>query len=87
MRKISFLPDAFEHYNFWSSEDRRIRKRIADLIIEIARDPYRGIEKPEGLRGNLKGLWSRRITGEHRLVYQVTDDEILIYSCRFHYKK
>lgn len=86
MRKIAFLPDAFEQLNFWSREDRKIYKRISELIKDISRDSFRGIGKPEALRGNLKGLWSRRITEEHRLVYEVTDSEILIYSCRFHYK-
>lgn len=86
MRKISFLPDAFEQFNHWSREDRRIQKRIGELIKDILRDSFDGIGKPEPLKGNLKGLWSRRITEEHRLVYEVTDSEILIYSCRFHYK-
>ena len=87
MRKVAFLPDAFEHLNFWMREDRKISKRIADLIRDIDRDPFNGIGKAEPLRGNLAGLWSRRITEEHRLVYSVSEDEILIYSCRFHYSR
>jgi toxin YoeB len=87
MRMIAFLPDAFEQFNYWSREDRKIHKRIGELIKDISRDSFRGIGKPEPLRGNLKGLWSRRITETHRLVYEVTDREILIYSCRFHYEK
>jgi len=87
MRKVAFLPDAFEHFNFWLREDRKIVKRIADLIRDIDRDPFNGIGKVEPLRGDLAGLWSRRIDQEHRLVYSVSDDEILIYSCRFHYSK
>lgn len=86
MRKISFLPDAFDQFNYWSREDRRIQKRIGELIKDILRDSFQGIGKPEPLKGNLKGLWSRRITEEHRLVYEVTDSEILVYSCRFHYE-
>jgi toxin YoeB len=87
MRKVAFLPDAFEQLNFWMREDRKISKRIADLIRDIDRDPFNGIGKVEPLRGNLAGLWSRRITEEHRLVYSVSEDEILIYSCRFHYSR
>ncbi len=87
MKKISFLPKAFEHYNFWSSENKKIRSRIVELINDIGRNPFYGIGKPEPLKHELKGLWSRRITDEHRLVYKVSDDEILIYSCRFHYEK
>lgn len=87
MRKIAFLPDAFDHYNFWTQEDRKISKRIGELIKDILRDPFRGIGKPEPLRGDYAGLWSRRITETHRLVYKVSEDEILIYSCRFHYTK
>ncbi|MDQ3179258.1 MAG: Txe/YoeB family addiction module toxin [Acidobacteriota bacterium] len=61
--------------------------KIKALIKDIGRNPFAGIGKPEPLRHELKGLWSRRITDEHRLVYKVSDEEILIYSCRFHYEK
>ncbi len=87
MRKISFLPEAFEYYNDWASENRKIHAKIKALIKDIGRNPFAGIGKPEPLRHELKGLWSRRITDEHRLVYKVSDEEILIYSCRFHYEK
>ena len=87
MRKISFLFEAFEHYNDWASENRKIHAKIKALINDIGRNPFSGIGKPEPLRHKLKGLWSRRITEEHRLVYKVSDEEILIYSCRFHYEK
>ena len=87
MRKVAFLPDAFADFNYWMREDRTIAKRIADLIRDIDRDPFNGIGKVEPLRGDLSGLWSRRIDQEHRLVYSVNDSEILIYSCRFHYSK
>jgi toxin YoeB len=70
----------------WSSEDKKIQARIVDLIKDVARNSFIGIGKPEPLKHKLKGLWSRRITDEHRLVYKVTEEEIVIYSCRFHYK-
>lgn len=87
MRKISFLPEAFEHFNLWSLENKKIHIRIIELIKDAGRDPFSGIGKPEPLKHELKGLWSRRITGEHRLVYKISDQEILIYSCKFHYEK
>ena len=87
MRRISFLPEAFDDYNLWRRENKKIQSRIADLIKDIGRNPFTGIGKPEPLKHYLKGLWSRRITDEHRLVYKVTDEEITIYSCRYHYEK
>lgn len=85
MRRIAFLPEAFEHFNLWSRENKKIHSRIIELIRDIGRDPFSGIGKPEPLKHKLKGLWSRRITDEHRLVYKVSNDEILIYSCKYHY--
>ncbi|MCY7375012.1 MAG: Txe/YoeB family addiction module toxin [Pyrinomonadaceae bacterium] len=73
MRKISFLFDAFEHYNFWATDNRKTYARINEIIKDIGRNPFSGIGKPELLRHDLKGLWSRRITDEHRLVYKVSD--------------
>lgn len=85
MRKIAFLPKAFEDFNGWAIEDRQIHARIIQLIKDIDRQPFTGLGKPEPLKHELKGLWSRRITAEHRLVYKITADEITIVSCRFHY--
>ncbi|MCL4871258.1 MAG: Txe/YoeB family addiction module toxin [Anaerolineae bacterium] len=85
MRKIAFLPQAFADFNEWATVDRKIYVRIVRLILEIDRMPFSGIGKPEPLKHNLKGLWSRRINDEHRLVYKVTEEEIIIVSCRFHY--
>jgi toxin YoeB len=65
--------------------DRKIVKRINELLKDIARNSYSGIGKPEPLKYKYKGFWSRRITEEHRLIYQVVGDEILIAKCRFHY--
>ena len=86
MRNIVFEPTAFEDLNTWVEIDRRIFKRLYNLIIETARDPFRGIGKPEPLKGNYRGCWSRRITDEHRLVFRVSENSIEIVSCRGHYQ-
>jgi toxin YoeB len=87
MRRISFLPRAFDNFVLWASENQKIHARIVELISDIERNPFSGIGKPEPLKHNLKGLWSRRITSEHRLIYQITDEQIVIVQCRFHYEK
>lgn len=71
----------------WQSEDKKILKKINDLIKDIQRTPYEGMGKPEPLKYDLTGLWSRRIDRGHRLVYQANENEIVIYSCRYHYDK
>ena len=83
--KITFSKNAWEEYISWQSENKKILKKINDLIKDIERHPFEGIGKPEPLRFDLSGYWSRRISGEHRLVYQFTKNEILIYSCQYHY--
>lgn len=84
-----FDPEAWDDYRGWQSEDRKVLERINLLIEECRRDPFRGTGKPEPLRQNLTGWWSRRITGEHRLVYRVrgTGDAraLEVLSCRYHY--
>ena len=85
--KIVFSPNSWEDYISWQTEDKKILKKINLLIKEIQRTPYEGSGKPEPLKYDLAGLWSRRIDREHRLVYQVTGNELLIYSCRYHYDK
>ena len=87
LRKISLETKAFEDLLYWLRNDRKSLERIMDLIDEIQRSPFDGKGKPELLRHNLKGQWARRITEEHRLVYRVSEDEITILSCRFHYQK
>lgn len=87
MMRIIFSKIAWEDYMSWQSEDKKILKKINDLIKDIQRTPYEGMGKPEPLKYDLTGLWSRRIEREHRLVYQANDNEILIYSCRYHYDK
>lgn len=69
----------------WQQTDKKILKRINDLIKAISRDPFEGIGKPEPLRHGLSGYWSRRINDEHRLVYKVEGEDLLIAMCRYHY--
>ncbi len=83
--KIVFTKRAFEQYQFWQETDKATLKKINKLIKEIERHPYEGIGKPEALRGDLSGFWSRRIDREHRLVYRVNNDSLEIVMCRFHY--
>ena len=85
--RITFSKNAWEDYVSWQTEDKRILRKINELIEAIQRNPFGGIGKPEPLKYDLAGFWSRRIDREHRLVYQVIDNEILIYSCRYHYDK
>ena len=77
--------DAWEDYLYWQTHDKKILKRINQLVKDISRSPFEGIGKPEPLKENLAGLWSRRIDGEHRTVYTVEDNTVLIFSCRGHY--
>lgn len=84
---IIFSKNSCEDYTSWLAEDRNMLKKINELIKVIQRTPFEGKGKPEPLKYDLAGFWSRRIDREHRLVYQVNDKEILIYSCRYHYDK
>jgi toxin YoeB len=77
---------AFEELAYWVQNDRRTATKIMELIEHIKRDPFTGIGKPEPLKYDRKGCWSRRITQEHRLVYVVTDDTVIIISCKGHYE-
>ena len=86
MRIIAFQQSAFEQYNEWALSDKKTFERPKRLIAETARTPFAGIGKPEPLKRELKGYWSRRITDEHRLVYRVTDDQLIIASCKYHYE-
>ena len=82
--KISFTRDGWEDYTSWADE-RSVLKRINRMIEEAARDPAVGIGKPERLSQNLSGYWSRRITDEHRLVYRLRDEELIVVQARYHY--
>ena len=83
---LSFADDAWDDYLYWQQLDKKILKKINRLIKEIQREPFEGIGEPEPLKYNWSGYWSRRITIEHRLVYKVTDDALLIAQCRYHYR-
>ena len=87
MMKITFSKNSWEDYVSWQKEDKKILKRINQLIKDIQQTPFQGIGNPEPLKYDLSGFWSRRIDREHRLVYQVFDQDILIYSCKYHYDK
>lgn len=84
MRKI-WDDKAWEDYLYWQLHDKRMLKRLNALIRDAERDPFDGLGKPEPLRGNLSGFWSRRIDDEHRLVYRIKDGILEIISCRDHY--
>ena len=82
---LIFADKAWEEYMYWQNTDKQILKKINQLIKDIKREPFEGIGKPEPLKYELSGFWSRRISDEHRLVYEVSESYIAIVSCRFHY--
>jgi toxin YoeB len=82
---LTFAPKAWESYLYWQKTDKAIVKRINTLIKDIQRNPFDGIGKPESLKHALSGFWSRRINDEHRIIYKVTEDNILIAQLRYHY--
>ncbi|MBK9270707.1 MAG: Txe/YoeB family addiction module toxin [Saprospiraceae bacterium] len=88
---IEFTPIAWEDFSYWIENDEESAQKIKELIKAIRKDPFKGIGKPEPLRFGLQGFWSRRISGEHRLVYRVSgtkgvDQKCTILQCRFHYE-
>lgn len=85
MRSINFDSAAWADFLHWLDTDRKTARRITRLIAEIQRDPFTGIGKPEPLKGDLSGYWSRRIDDEHRLVYRADDNEVKILKARYHY--
>ena len=84
--KIKFTEEAWKDFEWFLDKDKRSVKRIRELLKDIARHPEEGIGKPERLRFQLSGCWSRRITKEHRLVYKVDKDTVTVISCRYHYE-
>ncbi|AFI83766.1 Txe/YoeB family addiction module toxin [Methylophaga nitratireducenticrescens] len=83
--KLIFSENAWEDYLYWQKTDKKILNRINKLIKETKRQPFDGIGKPEALKHGLAGYWSRRINDEHRMVYKVTDDALLLAQLRYHY--
>jgi len=84
-KNISWTPHAWEDYLYWQGQDKKTVKRINELIKDINRDPFQGIGKPEPLKFEFSGCWSRRIDDANRLVYQVSDHNLVIIQCRHHY--
>ena len=85
--KILFTPHGLEDYRYWQEHDSAKTARIKKLLEAISNEPFSGIGKPEPLLFDLSGYWSRRIDREHRLVYKISGDSIIVISCRYHYKK
>ena len=86
-RLLAFTDEAWQDYLYWQAQDKKTLKRINLLIKETLREPFAGIGKPEALKANLSGFWSRRIDDNNRLVYAVDNRAITIISCRYHYEK
>jgi len=85
VRNIAFHANAFKELRAWAESDKKLHLKILDLLDDIARSPFTGLGKPEPLKGEWQGYWSRRINDEHRLIYRVTDTEIVVMRCRGHY--
>jgi toxin YoeB len=85
MRNVKFTDEGWISYLYWQTQDRKTLKRINDLIKDAQRDPFVGIGKPEALKHSLSGFWSRRIDETNRLVYEATEEDLMIISCRYHY--
>jgi toxin YoeB len=85
VRKLAWTDAAWDDYLYWQGQDRKTLKRINLLIHDAKKTPFEGVGKPEPLRENLSGFWSRRIDREHRLVYAVDDEFLTVIACRYHY--
>ena len=83
--KLIWSDRSWDDYLYWQNKDKKILKKINTLLKDIKRDPFNGIGKPEPLKHELSGCWSRRITDEHRLIYEATEYSINVVSCRYHY--
>ena len=84
-RLLAWTNDAWADYVYWQGQDKKTLKRINKLITDTKRSPFEGIGKPEPLKENLSGFWSRRVDESNRLVYTVSDSHITVISCRYHY--
>lgn len=87
MRQLAFHAHGWEDFSHWVRHNRATTKRVLRLLDDVLRDPFEGIGKPEPLEHSMPGAWSRRISDEHRLVYLVTDKEIIVLQARYHYNK
>jgi toxin YoeB len=84
-KNLLFTPESWEDYTYWINQDKKTLKKINKLIADTLRNPFEGLGKPEPLKENYTGLWSRRIDDKNRFIYAVTDNAISTVSCRFHY--
>jgi toxin YoeB len=84
MNQVTFEKTAFQQFVEWGRLDKKIHQKIVDLILDILRQPYTGLGKPERLKYELHGYWSRRISEEHRLVYKIAGERVIIISCKYH---
>ena len=84
--RLVFTVSAWDDYLWFQSRDKRLLKRLNQLIQDVLRSPFHGIGKPEPLKGELSGYWSRRIDEQHRLVYAASDMEVVVIACRYHYE-
>lgn len=85
-RRVIFESSAFEDFTDWAQLDKKLHRKIVELLKDIDRSPFAGLGKPEPLKHDLSGFWSRQINDEHRLVYTVTDEEIIVAACKYHYE-
>ncbi|GAA4676996.1 Txe/YoeB family addiction module toxin [Streptomyces chumphonensis] len=86
--KVRFLGDGWSDYLWWQKNDRKLLKRVNQLLADIGRNGHEGIGKPEPLRNDLSGYWSRRVNSEHRLVYRIDEDDVThVLACRYHYDR
>jgi toxin YoeB len=84
MNQVTFEKTAFQQFVEWGRLDKKTHQQIVDLILDILRQPYTGLGKPERLKYELRGYWSRRISEEHRLVYKIAGERVIIVSCKYH---
>ena len=85
MRVVEFTPTAFAQFYEWEKRDKKIFEKITELLDDARQSPFKGIGKPEPLKHHFKGCWSRRINREHRVIYKVTPDAIIVIACKYHY--
>lgn len=84
--RLTFTAAAWQDYVYWETQDRKTLRRVNALLDDTMRHPFTGVGKPEALRENLRGFWSRRIDDTHRLVYAVKDQDLVVIACRYHYE-